>query len=839
MNMVNISLIVPLYNSSADLQNVINVVKTIKTPGSSDNTAELCREAEGKYSFVRFFDKPHTGVSDTRNLGIKNARGKYILFLDADDSLSDGSADKLYEFFEECGDVCDLVTYPIETHYHGVVLAPHFRYKYMTYSGIYDLRELPYIGQTTMNIMVRNRFEDNALFDDKMTFSEDQRYCYEVTKEKMKIGFCADAKYIYNRAETTSSGKISGACYIFEQSMKMFEDMFGKTDPVPQAYQGLYINDLAWKLRSNILYPYHYNAAQFSQAMNRIKALLSRVDNEVILKHPDINAFHKFYWLSMTPQNKVSAFYESERFGLKDDSGVILSEKIAEIVVTRIRDDNGTFIFRGFVKSSAFNFTEKPKLYAEINGRREEQALYDSAHSYYLCRTKTHNFYAFCFQADIENLRRLSFFISLNGYEYGCKYYFMPKTPFSYYAQRYKAPIGKKVLSYDTEKRQFELSDESCQSVLLENSKCPLPSSGMKRIRKKAAALRYRTNICLYYDCRGVGKDNGWYRFKEDYFKNDGVRRIYIYDNEKSKKDFSFPKADLRDLVPFGSNEHKILCLSCRKIITAYIEDINIFPFRSEELYLYADFFDFEVEYIQHGILHASLPWKYTPEIIMADKVDISTDYEEKLFTEKYHFRKEDIIPRLMPRLKMLDRTAKPQKKILFAPSWRQYLIGPDINGEWQPLNSLFESSDYFKNISDFLNDEKLNDLLEQNGYILDFKLHPIFEVYRDRFKIRSERVHIVDTALSIEQYEIFITDFSSFAFDFIYLGRKVFSFIPDEMQFRCGMNSYREIESEHLFNKIKCTQDIDGLFSQSEAEYNLDNMSNESAGQILWVSPN
>ncbi len=787
--------------------------------GSTDDTAEICRRLERQYDHIRFIDKPHTGVSDTRNAGIKAARGKYILFLDADDSLADGSADRLYEFFEECGDICNLVTYPIETHYHGVVLAPHFRYKYMTYSGIYDLNEMPYIGQTTMNIMVRNRFENNVLFDDKMTFSEDQRYCYEVTKDKLKIGFCADAKYIYNRAETSSSGKLSGSCYIFEQSMKMFEDMFSNLDPVPKAYQGLYINDLAWKLRSNILYPYHYKGAQFDNALGRIKSLLSRVDNSVILEHPDINFFHKYYWLKMKPNNNVGVFCEPERFGLKDDSGVILSQKDFEIVVTRIREDGGTFIFRGFIKSAVLLFAEKPTLYAEINGRREEQELYDSAHSYYLCRTKTQSFYAFCLETDIRAFERLSFSVALGGYEYPCSYYFMPKSPFSHYTERYTAPIGQIVLDFDKQNARFTRSALTCREALLNNSAAPLLSSKMKRIRKKAAALRCKADICLYYDCRGVGRDNGWYRFKEDYFKADGVRRIYIYDDKMPQGEFAFPKIDKRDLVPFGSAEHKLYLLACKRIVTAYIEDINIFPFPAEELYLYSDFFDFEVEYIQHGILHASLPWKYTPEMITADKVTVSTDYEQKLFCEKYRFRKEDVIPRLMPRLKMLDVSAKPQKKILFAPSWRQYLIGPDIDGKWQPLKSLFISSDYFKNISDFLNSEKLDELLRQNDYTLDFKLHPIFEVYRDCFDIRSQRVKIVDTAVPIEQYEMFITDFSSFVFDFIYLGRKVFSFIPDKMQFECGMNAYREIEETSRKYLVELDpENLDRIFSEQNS---------------------
>ena len=77
----------------------------------------------------------------------------------------------------------------------------------------------------------------------------------------------------------------------------------------------------------------------------------------------------------------------------------------------------------------------------------------------------------------------------------------------------------------------------------------------------------------------------------------------------------------------------------------------------------------------------------------------------------------------------------------------------------------------------------------------------------------------IIDASEKIEQYEKFITDFSSFMFDFLYLGRQVYSFIPDEMQFRCGMNSYGEIEkeSEDAVVKICDVNDYERIFHRSQ----------------------
>lgn len=820
------TIIIPLYNSAKDIERLIPSLYPLETDceillindGSTDDTADVCKKLAAKYSEIVFIDKPHSGVSGTRNAGLRAARGKYILFLDADDGLSKGTVKTLTEFFDTLPDDVDLLTYPLETHYRGHILAPHFRYQTLTESGVYDLNIHPYIGQTTMNIVVRNRFENNVLFDENMTFNEDQKYCCDVMKRSLKMGCCADAKYIYNRSENSSSGRISGACYIFEQAMKMFEDMFRGYDYVPAAFQGLYINDLAWKLRSNILYPYHYDEKSFDFAIDRIKALLAKVEPEVILNHPDINFYHKFYWLSMKPNAVVKPFFERKRFGLKLENEIIYSKSKIEIVVIRIRLDNGIFVFRGFIKSPIFNFAGKPDLYAVINGRPVCQELFVSAHSYYLCRTMTNRFYGFCVEISESDFQTLSFTVNAGNLNYGCTYCFMPKSPFSHTFKIYDSVIANRGLNYNTNHGEFSFSDKAAKQILDDNSRM-LPRS-VSRIRKQATALRSRKRIHLYYDCRGVVKDNGYYKFLEDHGRNDGVIRKYICDPANKNYSKLFTREQLKDVIPFGSKQHKIHFLAAKRIFTAYIEDINLFPFETYEYEMYSDFFGFEVVYLQHGILHGSLPWKYTPEMIMADKVCVSTDYEQRLFAEKYHFRAADLTRKPMYRLGQLDRNAKTECKILFAPSWRQYLTGPDIGGVWQPLPGVFQDSDYFKMISELLNSDELKELLERHGYTLDFKLHPIFACYEPLFKMDNKRIRLVHETESLEKYAKFITDFSSFAFDFLYLGRTVYSFIPDEMQFRCGMNSYREIEpeSERVFVKICGVNDLDKLFAESES---------------------
>jgi len=59
--------------------------------GSTDRGGEICDEYAAKYSHVRVVHKENGGLSTARNAGLDAAKGKYIVFVDADDSLPSGA----------------------------------------------------------------------------------------------------------------------------------------------------------------------------------------------------------------------------------------------------------------------------------------------------------------------------------------------------------------------------------------------------------------------------------------------------------------------------------------------------------------------------------------------------------------------------------------------------------------------------------------------------------------------------------------------------------------------------------------------------------------------------
>lgn len=89
-----ISIIIPLYNAEKyipeTIQSVLNQTYKnweliIVDDGSTDNSANIVKSYIDEDTRIKYYHKKNTGVSETRNQGIKLAKGDYIAFLDADD----------------------------------------------------------------------------------------------------------------------------------------------------------------------------------------------------------------------------------------------------------------------------------------------------------------------------------------------------------------------------------------------------------------------------------------------------------------------------------------------------------------------------------------------------------------------------------------------------------------------------------------------------------------------------------------------------------------------------------------------------------------------------------
>lgn len=101
-----ISVVVPIYNVENYIKKCVDSIlsQTYKNleiilvdDGSPDNCPQICDEYAQKDSRIKVIHKENGGVSSARNIGMENARGKWIAFIDADDWIEEKYFEKMLD----------------------------------------------------------------------------------------------------------------------------------------------------------------------------------------------------------------------------------------------------------------------------------------------------------------------------------------------------------------------------------------------------------------------------------------------------------------------------------------------------------------------------------------------------------------------------------------------------------------------------------------------------------------------------------------------------------------------------------------------------------------------
>ena len=120
MNKVKFSIICPVYNSDLYLSECIESVirqsffdweLILVDDGSTDNSSCICDYYANKFNNIKTFHKKNKGQYYARIDGLKLSKGKYIIFLDSDDLLSNDCLDKISEFCDRF----DIVVFNMKT----------------------------------------------------------------------------------------------------------------------------------------------------------------------------------------------------------------------------------------------------------------------------------------------------------------------------------------------------------------------------------------------------------------------------------------------------------------------------------------------------------------------------------------------------------------------------------------------------------------------------------------------------------------------------------------------------------------------------------------------------
>lgn len=798
------SVVVPIYNCEGFIENCIeNLSKQtmaqkdfeiiLVNDGSSDNSGDICRKYAEKAENIRYFEHENSGVSVTRNVGIDNASGKYILFLDADDTLSANTLENICDFFDENYDNTDIVTYRIKYLYENGKTSDHQRYGILRATGIYSIDETPGFAQSTMNICIKNLPENLRLyFKEGLRFGEDQTFITEWIMKKRCIGFVSDAIYFYFRhsgsASSDNSHRFDFDLYIslLDNYIKTYGDDNGL---IPAYIQHLILYNLNWRYTANCLVNSHDEEERKAQT-DVLKRIMSRIDTKTVADSIYVDPYHREFFLTLKDQD-FRIFYDSNNQAVISDDTLVFSDTPAKLYISDLKILNDTMIIRGCVKN---NFEKRENV--EFFYEDDELVLHKidltpTTFSRYHASIQTNDFGGFDFAIPLGEFTAIKFKTKINGYFYNAVSFFNSRCIINPDKTRIYSNGYTVILNCDS---------PTFQKITVEKTNPPkaLPDKisadySVFKESKKAFIYRFLSkfipggDIWLYIDRENIF-DNAYYQFIHDFDKKDRVKRYYIAHNITKQQLSKFTGKQRRKIVKFKKLKHKLLFFKSSKVISSFESVSLLSPFDNAPLKWYSDIINCRIIYLQHGILHAELPVMYSKERCMIDKIVVSSQFEVDNFIENYHYKNDDIIRSGMPRLDYISTDVKPQRKILFAPSWRKNLIGEYVNNERELREDLFVESDFYKKTTEFLNSPELEKLLEENDLVLDYKNHPIFSGYDKLFETKNKRVNILSGDTNMDEYMIMITDYSSIVFDCVYAKRPIIYFAPDYDQFKKGI---------------------------------------------------
>ena len=814
LNKLDISVIVPAYNAEASLQKTAESLRCqsidqsqleiiLVNDGSADSTLEVCRQLAANAYNIIVIDKPNGGVGSARNAGIDAARGKYIAFLDSDDTLLPGTLEAAVSFFEEHYDEIDLVTYPMRL-YDEKREWPHVREQILTETGVYDLTKLQnaFALITNVNVVVKNN-DELPRFREDLLVHEDELFFMNVLLRKQKVGFSKKGAYRYYQRPGSAISTKMHPFYQFEKNIGFWEELFARySGPAPIYLQASFLNEVNWKLRKDVLLPYHYEDEAFQRAVNRIRALMDRIDDDVIFTSPRADDYYRCFLASQKTSTNLSCLIEKGCIALKRGEAVLLCRNHvdANIVKTRISED--VLHLEGVLESVLFEWHPTARLFLEIDGTSKiELQLISTLRDYREGHVRTCRFAKFKATIPLGGSTHASFSISVGNEMIPIRLMFSEKANLdtkngitSFIAGDYLIAAGGNGCSLSIAKAS---SIRKKMSVWLQNTR-----NAAARNRKTLAIRcfqrfnkRQKRPLWLYYDRAGVGGDNAYLQFIHDLPKNDGIERYYVSKDDPETLRSLFAESQLNHVLAFASAKHRLAHLNADRIITPYIEHQNWCPFAPETMRGLADIVHYDMVYLQHGVLHAHTPWTLGADNCLFDFVVASTQFEVDNLTTNYGFGKDQLIASGMPRYDSIDTAAKPQRKILLAPSWRKNLVSEQPGLEFEAKRTAFLESSFWKETKHLLESSTLFELLEEHDYTLDIKLHPIFSVYKDEFEaLSNDRIRLVDSVKESD-YAVFVTDYSSWIFDFVYLKRSIAYFLPDADEFAAGLNGYHQLD--------------------------------------------
>lgn len=237
-----VSVVIPVWNTGESVKKLINKLfsQTYKNleiiaidDGSSDDSLCILQNLAKNDTRLKVIHQKNAGASAARNAGIEMAQGKYILFIDSDDDVTEDFVEKLVQRIESDSEVDLVVTGMRFNKLHerttvDVYTKPHHTRHPKERKADYLLGLLIHDGRmySAVNKVFRLKLikELGLKFEEGRDFAEDTKFVLDYL-ERMpgEIGLIFEPLYVYNFGTDTSTVKSSST--IWENWEKSYADL--------------------------------------------------------------------------------------------------------------------------------------------------------------------------------------------------------------------------------------------------------------------------------------------------------------------------------------------------------------------------------------------------------------------------------------------------------------------------------------------------------------------------------------------------------------------------------------------------------------------------------------
>lgn len=302
-----ISVIVPVYKSEKYLERCVksilsqsysNLEVLLIDDGSPDNCPAMCDRFAAADKRVRVFHKTNGGASSARNVGLENATGDYVCFVDSDDLVPENSVLDLFQSITKnacqyAEGICGILgrsTVKKAIEKEKIISwaeNPKELLCYLTQIGSYS----PYSKIYDAKIIR----EHNLRFDENLKCSEDTLFIRQYLSHCSRMVLIPTVVYEYNTENEASLSKrfYSDFCHYYVKKLEALETLVEGL-PLSKEEKNNFVFDRAVHGLYISTYHYVFNCRDKKQAVLLIGTAIKALKKWTDMKGESIS--HKEWW---------------------------------------------------------------------------------------------------------------------------------------------------------------------------------------------------------------------------------------------------------------------------------------------------------------------------------------------------------------------------------------------------------------------------------------------------------------------------------------------------------------------------------------------------------------